>query len=127
MGADQQESFGKAMTASQTQHTRCAACGQDKHTPLRRDEMGGYVCLVCIDKRLDEYPVRGYVSPLAADLSAILRLYLEKYDALAEEDREMYRGEIRKLSNPLLLVREVERETKKTHHDLRWLEQQASQ
>lgn len=37
-----------------TQHTRCAICGEDKHTPLRRDEMGGYVCLTCIDNQLDE-------------------------------------------------------------------------
>lgn len=36
------------------QHTICAVCGSDKHTPIRRDEMGGYVCLTCIDKRLDE-------------------------------------------------------------------------
>ena len=36
------------------QHTRCAVCGIDKHTPLRRDEIGGYVCLTCIDKMLDE-------------------------------------------------------------------------
>lgn len=41
-------------TYSSTQHTHCAGCGKDKHTPLRRDEMGGYVCLTCIDKRLDE-------------------------------------------------------------------------
>ena len=25
-----------------------------KHTPLRRDHMGGYVCLTCIDKELDK-------------------------------------------------------------------------
>lgn len=35
------------------QHTKCAVCGEYKNTPLRRDEMGGYVCLSCIDKRLD--------------------------------------------------------------------------
>ena len=36
------------------QQTVCAGCGCLKHTPLRRDEMGGYVCLTCIDKRLDQ-------------------------------------------------------------------------
>lgn len=36
------------------QATRCAGCGQRKHTPLTVDEMGGYVCLTCIDKRLIE-------------------------------------------------------------------------
>ncbi len=36
------------------QTTRCAGCGQRRHTPLRIDAMGGYVCLTCIDKRLLE-------------------------------------------------------------------------
>jgi hypothetical protein len=36
-----------------TQKTNCAKCGELKHTPLRRDEMGGYVCLSCIDDQLD--------------------------------------------------------------------------
>lgn len=36
------------------QATRCAGCGEKKHTPLRVDGMGGYVCLTCIDKRLHE-------------------------------------------------------------------------
>ena len=35
------------------QHTICAVCGKDKHTPLRRDDMGGYVCLTCIDREMD--------------------------------------------------------------------------
>lgn len=37
----------------ENQHTVCAGCFVDKPTPLRRDEMGGYVCLTCVDKRLD--------------------------------------------------------------------------
>ncbi|MBI1689484.1 hypothetical protein [Methylorubrum sp. DB1722] len=36
------------------QATRCAGCGERKHTPLRVDDMGGYVCLTCIDTRLHE-------------------------------------------------------------------------
>ncbi|TXM72174.1 hypothetical protein FV226_13170 [Methylobacterium sp. WL12] len=36
------------------QSTRCAGCGERKHTPLRVGDMGGYVCLTCIDKRLTE-------------------------------------------------------------------------
>lgn len=35
-----------------TQATNCAGCGKKKHTPLRIDAMGGYVCLSCIDKKL---------------------------------------------------------------------------
>lgn len=36
------------------QATNCAQCGEHKHTPLRVDAMGGYVCLTCIDKKLGE-------------------------------------------------------------------------
>jgi hypothetical protein len=39
-------------TYSSTQATNCAQCGKHKHTPLRIDAMGGYVCLTCIDKKL---------------------------------------------------------------------------
>lgn len=35
------------------QETNCAGCGLLKHTPLRIDKMGGYVCLTCIDKQLE--------------------------------------------------------------------------
>ena len=41
-----------ALTYSSTQATTCAGCGERKHTPLRIDAMGGYVCLTCIDKKL---------------------------------------------------------------------------
>jgi hypothetical protein len=37
-----------------TQATNCARCGEHKHTPLRIDWMGGYVCLTCIDKQLED-------------------------------------------------------------------------
>lgn len=43
------------LLANEDQATNCAGCGKYKHTPLRRDEMHGYVCLTCIDKKLDEY------------------------------------------------------------------------
>lgn len=39
-------------TYSSTQATMCAGCGEHKHTPLRIDAMGGYVCLTCIDQKL---------------------------------------------------------------------------
>lgn len=35
------------------QKTICAVCGKMKHTPIRDDAMGGYVCLTCICKELD--------------------------------------------------------------------------
>ena len=34
------------------QETNCAVCGDFRHTPLRNDRMGGYVCLTCIDREL---------------------------------------------------------------------------
>jgi hypothetical protein len=43
----------KAQLADIQQHTVCACCGEDRHTPLRRDHMGGYVCIRCIEKELD--------------------------------------------------------------------------
>ena len=39
-------------TYASKQATVCAVCGERKHTPLRNDEMGGYVCLTCIDREL---------------------------------------------------------------------------
>src|SRR5690606_25480464 len=39
-------------TYASTQATTCAGCGEHKHTPLRIDAMGGYVCLTCIDQKL---------------------------------------------------------------------------
>lgn len=39
-------------TYASTQATNCAGCLEYKHTPLRIDAMGGYVCLTCIDKKL---------------------------------------------------------------------------
>jgi len=35
------------------QRTSCDGRGELAHTPLRRDEMGGDVCLTCICHRLD--------------------------------------------------------------------------
>lgn len=43
---------GETFTYSSTQATNCAGCGKHKHTPLRIDAMGGYVCLTCIDQKL---------------------------------------------------------------------------
>jgi len=39
-------------TYASTQATNCAGCGEYKHTPLRIDAMGGYVCLTCILHKL---------------------------------------------------------------------------
>lgn len=42
------------------QETNCGNCGKTKHTPLRVDFMGGYVCLTCIARQID-MPRSGYV------------------------------------------------------------------
>ncbi|KWE77245.1 hypothetical protein WL78_00340 [Burkholderia ubonensis] len=47
--ADARESH----TYASTQATNCASCGEHRHTPLRIDWMGGYVCLTCIDRELE--------------------------------------------------------------------------
>ena len=44
----------KVYTYTSTQATNCACCGERKHTPLRIDWMGGYVCLTCINNKLEE-------------------------------------------------------------------------
>ena len=46
--------MGAPFTYSSTQATTCACCGKYKHTPLRVDGMDGYVCLTCIDQRLEQ-------------------------------------------------------------------------
>jgi len=38
--------------------TKCVICLEYKSTPFRRDEMGGYVCLTCVDKQLDKQDER---------------------------------------------------------------------
>ena len=52
LSARPEPSDAAAPTYSSTQATNCASCGEHKHTPLRIDAMGGYVCLTCIDKKL---------------------------------------------------------------------------
>lgn len=51
LAAEREKTEG--VTYISKQHTSCARCGEDKHTPLRVDHMGGYVCLTCIDGELE--------------------------------------------------------------------------
>lgn len=44
----------KGYVYASKQATLCAGCGEHKHTPLRVDWMGGYVCLTCIDKEMEK-------------------------------------------------------------------------
>lgn len=52
-----------------TQATNCASCGLHKHTPLRVDWMGGYVCLTCIDRVMESIPAE---PPLDDDNAPII-------------------------------------------------------
>lgn len=57
------------------QATTCAGCGEHKHTPLRIDAMGGYVCLTCIDNKLSSLLGEfGYTAAQAVDLEQFRKL-----------------------------------------------------
>ena len=45
----------KEYTYASKQKTSCCVCGKEKHTPLRVDELGGYICLTCISEQLARY------------------------------------------------------------------------
>lgn len=51
--ASANETGAEGFTYATKQATACAGCGDHKHTPLRIDWMGGYVCLTCIDRELE--------------------------------------------------------------------------
>ena len=84
-------------TYASTQATNCAGCGEHKHTPLRIDAMGGYVCLTCIDKKLGSLlgefgyaqPEQEPVAMLERDPS-IGRLRVTYEDAVTELDEGVY-------------------------------------
>ena len=72
-------------TYASTQATKCAGCGQHKHTPLRIDAMGGYVCLTCIDQKLGSMLGEfGYPDPQASAVQSQAAL-----DIAAERRRQV--------------------------------------
>lgn len=73
-----------AHTYASTQATNCASCGEHKHTPLRIDAMGGYVCLTCIDKKLGGILGEFGYAP-DAEIDA-LRRDAERYRAVRDDD-----------------------------------------
>lgn len=66
-----------AAAPAQVQETNCARCGLKKHTPLRVDRMGGYVCLTCIDSALSAAePVAAQeTNTMQSDAAAKLELW----------------------------------------------------
>jgi hypothetical protein len=75
-------------TYSSRQETECAGCRVRKHTPLRVDEMGGYVCLTCIDKKLTEF----YDAPAPAVVTVQLVIG-STYESSRGFGRLLYMGE----------------------------------
>jgi len=76
-------------TYTSTQATNCAGCGEYKHTPLRIDAMGGYVCLTCIDKKLGTVLGEfGYPAPQAPlTEEQIDAMWQAAYQELRDEPR----------------------------------------
>ena len=76
-------------TYTSTQATNCAGCGEYKHTPLRIDAMGGYVCLTCIDKKLGTVLGEfGYPAPQAPlTEEQIDAMWQAAYQELCDEPR----------------------------------------
>lgn len=56
-----------------------------KHTPLRVDDMGGYVCLTCIDKQLDAF----FASPAPASVVLPPAPELPEEPPFADDDSYM--------------------------------------
>jgi uroporphyrinogen-III decarboxylase len=66
-------------TYASKQATKCAQCGEHKHTPLRIDAMGGYVCLTCIDKKLGSLLGEfGYPEPEQEQVEPVLDDFIHK-------------------------------------------------
>lgn len=72
-------------TYASKQETNCAGCSLRKHTPLRIDDMGGYVCLTCIDKQLDAF----FASPAQASVILPPAPELPEEPLFADDDSHM--------------------------------------
>jgi len=90
-------------TYSSTQATNCAGCGKHKHTPLRVDKMGGYVCLTCIDKKLSEVAAAPQASethtPLEQAMEADFQQHAIDFHALSALELELIEMFETKLAN----------------------------
>lgn len=99
------------------QATTCAGCGKHKHTPLRIDALGGYVCLTCIDQKLGTLLGEfGYPQPATAidleqfrePIMAFKREVIEKErgrrDGSPIRGSDWYRDKCRKIERLLALI-----------------------
>ncbi|WP_337223579.1 hypothetical protein [Pseudomonas aeruginosa] len=76
-------------TYASTQSTNCAGCGEHKHTPLRVDWMGGYVCLTCIDEKLEALHGAQAQHGLPDD-DTILQIFADNADHSEQGDEDGY-------------------------------------
>lgn len=76
-------------TYASTQSTNCAGCGEHKHTPLRVDWMGGYVCLTCIDEKLEELHGAQAQHGLPDD-DTILQIFADNAEHSEQGDEDGY-------------------------------------
>lgn len=80
------------------QATTCAGCGEHKHTPLRIDAMGGYVCLTCIDNKLSSLLCEfGYTAAQAVDLDGLRELADAVVITNATGNERLFLGAVEKL------------------------------
>lgn len=87
--AELQKELRSRWTYASTQATNCAGCGEHKHTPLRVDWMGGYVCLTCIDEKLEELHDAQAQHGLPDD-DTILQIFADNAEHSEESDEDGY-------------------------------------
>jgi hypothetical protein len=54
LGMQEERDHLQRLLNAHTKTQTCAHCGQVKPTPYRRDDLGGYVCLTCVERYLDD-------------------------------------------------------------------------
>ncbi|WP_208449984.1 hypothetical protein [Burkholderia ambifaria] len=78
-------------TYATKQATKCASCGEHKHTPLRIDWMGGYVCLTCIDRELESRAPRTEIAgAVPAAVIDALRFYAHGHHFSIDDDHQQF-------------------------------------
>lgn len=91
------QSAAQPLTYFSDQATECAGCGKRKHTPLRVDWMGGYVCLTCMDEKLEalhDVAQAGQVPQALLDVQAERRRQVETEGFDASHDNMATKGQI---------------------------------
>ncbi|WP_238400632.1 hypothetical protein [Burkholderia thailandensis] len=83
--ASANETGAEGFSYASKQATACAGCGEHKHTPLRIDWMGGYVCLTCIDRELESR------SPAtAAEAVSIYQVAFDNAEEWLDADKKVF-------------------------------------